>query len=70
MREGKRERGNVEYERIEEERVWALQGAFQGALRGSRGREPGQTAVSERLCSPRLSARILAHVKNSQCAED
>lgn len=57
MREGTRER-NVEYERIEEERVWALQGAFQGALRGSRFR------------TSHSSARILANVKNSQCAED
>lgn len=50
MREGTRERGNVEYERIEEERVWALQGAFQGALRGSRGRQPFLNVYVHRVC--------------------
>lgn len=39
-------------------------------LPGGIAREPGQTASAKRLCSLCLSARILANVKNSQCAED
>lgn len=59
-------RGNMEQEGIARKgECGPCNGPSRGHCKGA-----GQTAGSEPLCSPCLSARIWANVKNSHCAED